>query len=153
MQPRLQFGQRGIQWRWEGAIGCTCVGCSVPDFLCGVSVDIMEMVEKGQARYIAETSDGVAHCGEEDGRDCGDEEIAEDGIRIMSKDKLCEEGLVLAIVLHNSGIRGLFLVVWKGWRSSGGLECNAVDAVLFVVCGVDGEGQMAIDSISSHRVD
>jgi hypothetical protein len=32
-------------------------------FLCDVSVDIMEMVEKGQARYIAETSDGVAHCG------------------------------------------------------------------------------------------
>jgi hypothetical protein len=45
-------------------------------FLCDVSVDIMEMVEKVQARYIAETSDGAAHCGEEDGWYCSDEEIA-----------------------------------------------------------------------------
>jgi hypothetical protein len=45
-------------------------------FLCDVSVDIMEMVEKGQAIYIAETSDGVANGGEKNGRDCSDEEIA-----------------------------------------------------------------------------
>jgi hypothetical protein len=52
-------------------------------FLCVVSIDIMEMVEKVQARYISETSDGVANGGKKDGWDCSDEDIAEDGICIM----------------------------------------------------------------------
>jgi hypothetical protein len=52
-------------------------------FLCDVSVYIIEMAEKGQARYISETSEGVANGGKKDGWDCSDEEIVEDGICIM----------------------------------------------------------------------
>jgi hypothetical protein len=45
------------------------------------------------------------------------------------------------------------LSLWAGKAGGGGyLECNAADAALFVVVGVDGEGQMAMDSISSCRV-
>jgi hypothetical protein len=79
-------------------------------FLCDLSVDIMEMVEKGQARHVSETGDGVAHRIEEDGWYRIDEEIAEDGIHSMPKDELCEEGLVLAVVLRNIGICGLVFV-------------------------------------------
>jgi hypothetical protein len=122
-------------------------------FLCDVSIYIMEMVKKGQARYVAETSDRVAHCGEKDGWDCGNEEIAEDGILIMPEDELFEEGLVLPIVFRNFGVRGLVLLGGEGWRDSGYLECNAVDAALFVVGGVDGEVQVAMDSVFSRRVD
>jgi hypothetical protein len=60
---------------------------------------------------------------------------------------------VLLIVFCNLGVRGLVLVGGEGWRGGGYLERNAADAALFVVVGVDGEGQMAMDSVSSCRVD
>jgi hypothetical protein len=60
---------------------------------------------------------------------------------------------VLSIVFCNFGVRGLFLVGGESWRGDGYLERNATDAALFVVVGVDGEGQMAMDSVSSCRVD
>jgi hypothetical protein len=71
--------------RGSMAVGGVPLGAHALDvlfqlFLCDVSVDIMEMVEKGQARYIAETSDGVMDGGKKYGRNCSDEEIAEDGI-------------------------------------------------------------------------
>jgi hypothetical protein len=122
-------------------------------FICDVSVDIMEMVEKRQARHVAEAGDGVAHHGEEYGWYRGDGEIAEDGICIMPKDELCEEGLLLAFVLPNFGVCGLVLVYWEGWRWGGDLERAAADAALFFVCGIDGEGQVAMDSFYLRRVD
>jgi hypothetical protein len=120
-------------------------------FLCDMSVDITDMVKEGHARHIAETSDGVAHCSEEDGWDRGYEEIAEDGIRIMPNDEIYEERLVLVVVLRNFGVLGLVLVGWEGWRGGGDLERNAADAALFVVGGVDGEGQVAMDSVSLRQ--
>jgi hypothetical protein len=75
-----------------------------------VSVDTIDMVEKGQARYVGETGESVAHRCEEDGWYSGDEEIAEDVICIMPKEKLCEEDLVLAVVFRNFGVCGLVLV-------------------------------------------
>jgi hypothetical protein len=47
---------------------------------------------------------------------------------------------VLSIVFCNFGVRGLVLVGGESWRGGGYLECNAADAALFVVVGVDGEG-------------
>jgi hypothetical protein len=122
-------------------------------FLCDLSVDIMEMVDKGQARCIFETSDGVVHYGEDDGWDCGDDEIGEDGIRIIPEDELCEKGLMLLIVFRNFGVCCLVLVGGEGWRDGQYLERHAANAALFVVGGVGGEGQMAMDSVSSRRVD
>jgi hypothetical protein len=60
---------------------------------------------------------------------------------------------MLSIVFCNFGVRGLVLVGGEGWRGGGYLERNAADAALFVVVGDDGEGQMAVDSVSSCRVD
>jgi hypothetical protein len=79
-------------------------------FLCDVYIDIMEMVERGQERHDSETGDGVALPGEEDGWYRGDEDIAENGIHIMPKDKLCEKGLVLAVVLRNFRVCGIVFV-------------------------------------------
>jgi hypothetical protein len=113
-------------------------------FLCDMSLDIMDMVEKVQARNVAKTSDGVVHCGVEDFWDYGDEEIVENGIRIMPEDEFCEAGLVLSDLSLWAGKAGGVVGTWNA---------TPPDAVLFVVGGVDGEGHVTMDSISSRRVD
>jgi hypothetical protein len=76
-------------------------------FFCDVYVEIMEMGEMGQTRYISKTGDGVALRGEENGWHCGDEKTAEDGIYIVLEEELREEGLVISIVLRDFCVGGL----------------------------------------------
>jgi hypothetical protein len=60
--------------------------------------------------------------------------------------ELCEYGLVLSVVLGDFRIRSLILVGGERER----LKSYAADAADLVVFGVDGEGEMPMDFVSSH---
>jgi hypothetical protein len=64
-----------------------------------------------------------------------------------------EEGLVLHVVFGDFRVRSLVLVGGEIGRCRGYFEGDAANAAELVVFGVDGEGEMPMDSVSSRGVD
>jgi hypothetical protein len=108
--PIFNLDEKGFDGGGRVPLGPHALDVLFRLFLCGASVDIMDMGEKGQARHVSEAGDGAALHGEEDGWYHCDEEIAEDGIRIVPKDEIREESLVLVVVLHNLCVCGIVFV-------------------------------------------
>jgi hypothetical protein len=60
---------------------------------------------------------------------------------------------VLLVVLCDFCVCGFILVGGECGRGDGNLESDTANAAELVVFGVDGEGEMTVDSVPSCRVD
>jgi hypothetical protein len=114
-----------------------------------LAVHIVEVCQEGEACHVTKTGDWVALGCEEKCWDCCDEEVAKEGVSIMTQREFCEEGLVLLIVLGDFRVRSIILVGGKIERCLEDFKSDTADAAELVVVVIDGEGEMPMDSISS----